>query len=334
MPLKDQLNEQTPSNDVLFDPTTEWANILSEIGKDSKAAGISWDEWIKRRNQAMDKLYERLSEKKYFPYFEMSNRLRAVKTAEWGMEEIQFTNSKHFSGFEISEMINPKDLIEYIARFESSHDDLNREKQNGTVDQRWISIDVIDALCVSSGISALCAKEKIGFGRKSVDLGGGDGTWGYIMALTGFDATLIERNPTLAEVCNQVKEELVRMNARVGQVTVIPEEFHTKKEENSPAIIEAIGNADIVTCYPWPDEVEDRIKLFCSCTKPEALLVMYGSGMDGFSIPLPLLKKYDLEQVGLDPEDKERVESDPLAKNLYGFPAATFGSNWVLLRKK
>ncbi|MFZ5438033.1 MAG: hypothetical protein ACOZAK_03190 [Patescibacteria group bacterium] len=317
---------------VTFDPLREWEQIEAEIGVDHIQASISFDERINRRNKLIDQLVKTLTPLR-LSYSEIFDRLIAVPRSRWALNTTQQLNQEIFPGFEAEEMISQGVLAEIIASGSFFHDELNYLRNVGKVDKRWVAIDGADALGVSTGIIALAAKEGIMLGRNAVDLGGGDGSWGIVLARLGFNTVMIERDSTLTTTAAARIKSLKEKNISLAETNIINDEFHLAEDENSPAVNDSLKNADVMVCYPWPNEVSERLELFKKYAKDHAVLVMYGSGVDDFYLDLKKVEELGLEVVGFDKEDLARQRAEKSSNRFNGLPAPSFGSNWVMIRK-
>jgi hypothetical protein len=317
---------------VSFDPEREWSLIEAEIGRDHKSAGVKFDDRIRKRNKLIDQLVRTLSPLR-LSYSEIFDRLISVPRARWALGETQKLNQRIFPDFEVEEMISQGVLAEIIASGKFFHDSLSHLRNIGKVDKKWVSIDGADALGVSTGIIALAAKEGIMLGRNAVDLGGGDGSWGVMLARLGFNTTMIERDETLVSVAEDRIESLGKKNIALAPARVVKGEFHLEEDQNLPVINDSLKNADLMVCYPWPDEVVERLELFRKYAKDNSVLVMYGSGIDDFYLDLKKVEELGLEVVGFDKEELDQRREESGSNRFDGLPAPGFGSNWVMIRK-
>lgn len=317
---------------VTFDPVREWEQIEAEIGVDHIQANISFDERINRRNKLIDQLVRTLSPLR-LSYAEIFDRLLAVPRSRWALNTTQQLNQEIFPGFEVEEMISQAVLAEIIASGSFFHDELSYLRNVGKVNKRWVAIDGADALGVSTGLIALAAKEGIMLGRNAIDLGGGDGSWGIMLARLGFNTAMIERDSTLTTAAADRIRSLKEKNISLAETNIINDEFHLEEAENSPIINASLKNADVMVCYPWPDEVSERLELFKKYAKDNAVLVMYGSGVDDFYLDLKKVEELGLEVVGFDKEELNRQRAEKVSNRFAGLAAPSFGSNWVMIRK-
>ncbi len=308
---------------VVFDPVVEWDKIEKQLEEDP---ALSFDERTKKR----DKLIKQLATALYplgLPFEKIFDSLISVQRARWALRKTQKINSKIFPGFEVDEMISLQDLTKILASGLLIRDDLDYLKNTGVVNERWVAINGADALAVSTGIIALAIKERIKLGRNAVDLGGGDGSWGIMLAKLGFNTIMIERDPTLVKAAQDRINALKEENIALAPIRVVQGEFHLKKEVNTSTINDILEDADLMVCYPWPDEVIDRLKLFKQYAKDDSILILYGSGIDGFRLDLQQIEELGLEIIGSKKETAEE-QNKPI-----GFPALNFGSRWVMLKK-
>ncbi len=318
-----------------FDPFTFVDAMHQFIGSsEAHTSSIGFDEWIRRRDKFVKAYMEQEGWQENLSYGEIYSRINAVHSADFAIEETDSLSKEIHEGADISELIERKALVEIIALHDQHTDGLHHLQNTGRIDKKWVTTQAMDALSVGSGLIALCAKENISLGRSLVDLGGGDGTLGLIMAQLGFAVTLIERDKNLVEHTYKAIEQLKERGIQPGFIRQLLGEFHVEKEKNTPEINQALQTADIMYCYPWPEEVEDRLKLFSENAKQNSILVLYGSGVDDFSIKLNLLDKYNLEFIGISTDEIREGQKEGRIGRFRGLRAAGVGSNWMALRKK
>jgi hypothetical protein len=320
---------------VVFDPVREWKRIKEAVELEMAEAGegTNFDKRIKRENQHMDELAGTLvGSGAVESYGEMHGRLRAVDRAEWGLEQIQKINGQIYAGFEVGEIIDQRVVTELIGVEKYNHSAMAYWRDRGQIDKGWVPIDTVDAVCVSSGLAALAMKEGIPLGRKAVDLGGGDGTWGFALAQLGFDVTLIERDGRLLDQFQVERNKLERLGINTGRIDQIHGSFSVDDAKNTPEIKSALKEADVMVSYPWPEEVESRMKLFQQYGKDSSLLVMYGGGFDSLAVDSSKLAELGLEVVGKE-INAELKNGDGKKKLVRGYEAPSFGSNWLVLKK-
>ncbi len=322
-----------------FDPIAEWEKIEASVREELKAAGHenNWDEKINLEHKHFDVLEEKFVGRGVDSYHEIFSRLRAVHRADWALERIQRINSGFHEGFEIGEMMDKRTLVEFIATCDYYHDGLTSRRNYGEINNRWVSTDPVECLSVGSALTALATKEGFHVGSNLVDLGGGNGVWA-ILSKIGFNVTLIERDKKLVEQYWIERKRLEKMGIKSGNVRTIQGEFHPEPSENTTEIKNALESADVMVCYPWPSETEDRLELFRAHGKQDSLLVLYGGPMDDLRLDVDWLAKYGLEVIGeeINRRLKERDE-DPDFRGYYGirgFETPSFGANWIVLRKK
>ncbi|OGD10014.1 MAG: hypothetical protein A2184_04415 [Candidatus Moranbacteria bacterium RIFOXYA1_FULL_44_7] len=320
---------------VTFDPTREWKRIKEAVAAEMAEAGegTNFDKRVKREHQHMDELAQTLvGSRAVESYGEMHARLRAVDRTEWGMQETQRLNGELYEGFDIGEVIDPRVVTELIGMENYYHSVMAYWRDSGHIDKKWVPIDTVDAVCVSSGLAALAMNEGIPLGKKAVDLGGGDGSWGFALAQLGFDVTLIERDGNLVGQFEVEKNRLNGLGINTGNIKPIIGEFSVDDSKNTSEIKAALRAADVMVSYPWPEEVKDRMKLFQEYGREGALLVMYGSGLDSFAVDSRMITKFGLEVVGKEMNEELKSSSDK-QEWVRGFNTPSFGANWVVLRK-
>jgi len=317
---------------VIFDPLVEQKRI-DQIIRDEGLVQ-NYDLRRKRTNELLDELAKSLIGTAVESYSELHARIRGAGESAWGMETAQKVNSAIYPGFEISEAVDQRAVAELCGWEKEWNDVLSIWKERGHLDKQWIPIDTIDALCVSSGIGALAAREQIPIGRNVVDLGGGTGSWGFVLAQLGFDVTLIERDARLIEQFEITREALQKRGVRTGNIHALHGEFHAEDEKNSPAIRSVLQNADIMVCYPYEEQVRDRLRLFQHYGKPSSLLVLYGGALDDFMLNVDFADKYGVSIVGQDIRNKvfKNIHGDG-HRYVRGFDASRSGSNWIMLQK-
>lgn len=320
---------------IIFDPILEWGRISKLVEKEMTDAqeNPTFDNRVNREKKHIKELANRLIEARVVEdYSEVAARLHGANEAAREMKRIQELNSRIFDGFDIEEIIDLRTLAELIGleihyRYVMAH-----WRETKQIDEKWEPTPTKDALTVSSGLVALSMKENIPLGRKAVDLGGGDGTWGFVLAQLGFEVTLIERDERLIFQYERKKRKLENLSIKTGQISTIKGEFHLEEEKNTPEIIAALRNANIVTCYPWPEEVEDRMKLFKKYAKDDAVLVFYGGALDGFSVNSMEIKKAGLEVVG-DDINKELEKKPGVSRWIRGYNTTSSAASWLVLKK-
>lgn len=323
--------------DIVFDPVYESRRIRELVREEMEAVGEgnTFDKRIRRERKHMDQLAERLMMLGAIEsYADMHTRLRAVERAEWGLEGINRNNQRLYPGFEVDEVTDLATLTELIGVRALYHGVLTTWQNEKQIDSRWVAIDTVDAMCVSSGISALAMKEGVAIGRKVVDLGGGDGTWGFVLASLGFRVTLIERDKRLLEQFEIERSRLKKLGVKIGNVKAVQGEFFLAETKNSPEILKALREADVMVCYPWPEEIEDRLCLYQKFAKPGAVLVMYGGQLDSFVIDSRMLKKYGLEVVGSEIKEELLSRGGDKPRWIRGYNTPSMGANWMMIKRR
>jgi len=336
-PIVEQPPPSTPERNTqeVFDPVNEWKRIEDTVALEITEGRTSgnFDDKIKLRNRLISELAKKFVPTVVETERELFERLRAVDRANWGLEEIQRLNSQLHPEFYIHELIDLRTLAELIGVGNYYHSKMSYWKKEGLINKTWVAIDTVDAVCVTSGLLALAKKEGIQLGKKVVDLGGGDGTWGFVLWKLGFNVTLIERDPTLIQQLQFEKGKLEKiLEVKIWPLQTINGEFSTDDAKNTPQIRMALRKADVMVSYPWPNEVLDRMKLFSQYGKNNALLVMYGGSPNGFSTNTGDITNCGLEVVGSEINEKLKSSGGEL-QWVRGYPAPQSGVSWVVLRK-
>lgn len=314
---------KTPS----FDPVVEWHRIRQEIDSELEASGSvgNFDEKTRLQRVKIQKLHDSLCQSgTNISYGDLDNQLHAVDTAEFIYPEIDRLHQELVDGFDLDELVPLSTSVQLIAVDRHNRADLVRRRSRGEVDQKWEAINPTDALCISTGIAALATKEHIPLGHKVLDLGGECGTWALALAQCKYDVTFIERDARLIEEFRDRQQQLNQRGVRTGNIQPIHAEFFSDSTKNSPLVNSTITSADIIVCYPWPEELEDRLLLFSDLAKDTAVLVLHFSDQN-FGVEPEMLDEFGLEVVGEKNEDVVFYT---------GLQSVQGGASWLMLKKK
>ena len=149
--------------------------------------------------------------------------------------------------------------------------------------------------------------------------------------MSGFETTSIEKELLL-------HQQLEKNIARLDQLSSLPfgnringlnDVFSHHPEDNSSAVTKALSEADFMFCYPWPKEIKRRFKLFRSCAKKGAKLIIYQSGIDQLYLTSEDIQKTGLRVVNIanfyqNPEENYRNQFTP---------TPLFGSYYFMFEK-
>lgn len=125
----------------------------------------------------------------------------------------------------------------------------------------------------------------------------------------------IESLPFL-EAIRQIKKDVGRENVMYIHLTLVPyihaaKEFKTKPTQHSVKELRSIGiQPDVIVCrteYPWPDDLREKIALFCDVAPRAVIEASNASSI--YEVPL-LLEKEGLDQIVIDTLKLEGSKAD------------------------
>ncbi len=338
------LNEVTTKSDLDLPPTippTAFEQIdipalIKEINALTAGKNLDYDEKLKTKRQHLDVVTkrQRLDQKQRWL---LEERVHAYGSARHQLDTVA-VQERNLNYDVPAQMLLP---VKTLAELEFAYDERKRAQhmmsEKGVINKQFIAISPLDAYISAVGCLMVLQREGLDPGQRVLDLGAGDGQWSFVWDQLGFQVTGIERDPILAAVEFERKvRQLAQFGVSITHTRMLNEEFNMVLDKNTPQVMAALAESDIWICYPWQNEVNDRLTLFETTAKPGAILLFYGSatinGREFILTKKTFVEHERLELVGQEVNDfADTCESND---ELRGYDAAMYGAEYLVVRKK